>query len=92
MQQDETAPRPLHPVKLFAERYPAFTEAAQRALIYASKDRVASGGRIIKGNGLEEAGAIVRIGRRVLIDEQAFFRWVAAQQGKSSALRGAKAA
>lgn len=89
MQQDEAAPRELRTLKQFAERYPAWTEASQRALVYASEDRVASGGRVIKGNGLAEAGAIVRVGRRVLIDERAFFRWIAAQQKHR---RGAKAA
>jgi len=82
MQQDQTAPRQLDPVKRFAENFPAWTEASLRALVYASQDRVASGGRIIKSNGLAEAGAIVRVGRRVLIDRLAFFSWVANQQRK----------
>jgi hypothetical protein len=35
----------------------------------------------IPGNGLIEAGAIIRIGRKVLIDEACFFEWVESQQG-----------
>ena len=31
-------------------------------------------------NGLTATGAIVRVGRRVLIDESAFFEWVNRQQ------------
>jgi len=32
------------------------------------------------GNGMEEAGAIIRLAGRVLIDEDAYFRWVDSQQ------------
>lgn len=31
-------------------------------------------------NGLDEQGAIVRVGRRVYIDSDAFDRWIEAQQ------------
>ena len=37
----------------------------------------------IPGNGMLEFGVIVRIGRKVLIDEDAYFRWIDAQQGRS---------
>ena len=33
-----------------------------------------------KNNGLEMAGAIVRVGRRVLIDEERYFAWIDSQQ------------
>ena len=33
-----------------------------------------------KENGLEESGAIVRIGRRVLINEEKYFAWIEGQQ------------
>jgi hypothetical protein len=80
-QYNETdSPPRLHTVAQFSQRFPAWTPAAIRALIYAAEDRVASGGRVIKGTGLADAGVIVRVGRRVLIDEQAFFRWIAEQQ------------
>jgi hypothetical protein len=90
MATNETAaPRQLHPVLQFAERYPAFSPASLRDLIFKSSDRINSRGERIPGNGLEASGAIVRIGRRVLIDEQGFFRWIADQQKQR---RGAKAA
>jgi hypothetical protein len=49
-------------------------------MILNSADRMNSRGERIPGNGLAEAGAIIRLGRRVLIDEQAFFLWLADQQ------------
>jgi hypothetical protein len=33
-----------------------------------------------KSNGLETAGAIVRLGRRVLIDEGNYFSWIESKQ------------
>lgn len=75
-----SAPRDLFTVQQFSERRPAWTQAALRNFILNSADRVNSRGERIPGNGLAEAGAIVRVGRRVLIDEQAFFRWIAEQQ------------
>ena len=82
--QDTTAvdsePRDLFTVEQFSERRPAWTSPALRNLILNAAERVNSRGERIPGNGLAEAGAIVRVGRRVLIDEQAFFRWIAEQQ------------
>lgn len=83
MQPDQITPRELLTVKLFAQRFPAWTEAALRALIYASQDRVASGGRIIKGNGLRDCGAVMRCGRRVLLNPERFLGpWLAGQQSQ----------
>ena len=65
----------LHTVKQFALAYPAFTELAMRNLIFKAGKRSSSKGEI-SGNGLLESGAIIRLGRRILIDEQAFFAWV----------------
>jgi len=82
----DSAPRDLFTVAQFSERRPAWTQASLRNLILNSRDRLNSRGEKIAGNGLEEAGAIVRIGRRVLIDEQAFFsRWIAQQQKRGRA-------
>lgn len=78
-----TAPRDLFPVTDFAERRRAWSKAALRNLILNSEDRLNSKGERIPGNGLAEFGAIVRVGRRVLIDEEAFFRWIAEQQAKA---------
>ncbi len=36
-------------------------------------------------NGLAESGAIVRIGRKLLIDEDKYFAWVMAQNGGAAA-------
>ncbi len=73
------APR-VFTVKQFAQRNPAFSELALRNLIFKSAERQSSRG-LIPGNGLLDAGAIVRIGRKVLIDELAFFGWVDSQNG-----------
>ncbi len=73
----EAAPL-IFTVKRFAERNEAFTEAALRNLIFKAEERHASNG-MIPGNGLIECGAVIRLGRKVLIDEQKFFGWVKAQ-------------
>ena len=52
-------------VKQFSERHPAFTVPSLRALIFDGNS-----------NGLNESGAVVRINRRVLINEPKFFDWV----------------
>lgn len=70
----------LFTVSQFSERHPAFSMPAVRNYILNARDRTNSRGQRIAGNGLFESGAVIRIGRRVLIDEQAFFAWIAAQQ------------
>jgi len=52
-------------VKQFSERHPAFTVGSLRALIFDGKT-----------NGLTESGAVVRINRRVLVNESKFFSWL----------------
>ncbi len=52
----------------FIEKHTAFTTGGIRALIFNEHT-----------NGLAKAGAIVRIGRKVLIDEAKFFAWVESQ-------------
>ena len=83
--QEEYAPRSLLTVRQFSQNFPAWTEPALRNLLLNSADRVNSRGERIPGNGLAEAGAIVRVARRVLVDEGAFFRWIAAQQKRRKA-------
>jgi hypothetical protein len=76
----ELAPRPVYlTVEQFSQRNPAFTPAALRNLIFKADERESTKGRIA-GNGLIQSGAIVRIGRKVLIVESRFFDWVEAQQ------------
>ncbi len=70
--------RVLLTVHQFPVRNPAFTEAALRNLIFKAEARHSSK-VIIPGNGLIECGALVRIGRKVLIDEAKFFTWIDAQ-------------
>jgi hypothetical protein len=71
-------PRTLLPVRQFAEKHPAFPQGSLRNLIFLSENRKTSKGTI-KGNGLDIA--LVRIGRKLLIDEAKFFQWIDAQQG-----------
>lgn len=59
----------LRTVNQFCQEHPAFTPGGVRWLIFNEKS-----------NGLQAAGAVVRLGRRVLIDQPKFFRWVESQQ------------
>lgn len=52
-------------VKQFSERHPTFTVASLRALIFDGNT-----------NGLNDSCAVVRINRKVLINEGRFFDWV----------------
>jgi len=62
-------------VAQFCERHPAFNIGGTRAWIFYENT-----------NGLAKSGAIVRIGRKVLIDEAKFFAWVISQnQGAKNA-------
>lgn len=58
----------LSTVNQFTEEHKAFTKGGIRALIFNENN-----------NGLAKAGAVVRIGRKVLIDEAKFFAWVESQ-------------
>ena len=73
-----TQPRTLLTVRQFAEKHPAFQQGSLRNLIFLAESRNTSKGKIA-GNGLDVA--LVRIGRKVLIDEAKFFNWIDAQQG-----------
>jgi hypothetical protein len=55
-------------VKQFTKKHQAFTTGGLRALIFNEHS-----------NGLAKSGAIVRLNRKVLIDENLFFSWVIAQ-------------
>ena len=54
----------------------AWTRSSLTHLMFQAKTRINSKGQPIPGNGLEEIGAIVRIGRKVLIDLDKFDEWV----------------
>ena len=72
----------LHTVKQFANTEKAFTEAAVRNLIFKAESRHSSTG-VIPGNGLIDCGAIIRVGRKVLIDGDKFLDWVRQHSGGS---------
>lgn len=80
--QQVTAPAHLQPrrrvatVAQMAALYPVFSQLALRDLIFKAADRFNSRGDRIRGNGLAEAGAIIRIGRKVLFDVDAFEAWL----------------
>ena len=58
----------LSTVNQFTTKQPAFTLGGIRALIFNENT-----------NGLAKSGAVVRIGRKVLIDETKFFAWIESQ-------------
>lgn len=60
-------------VSQFSERHPAFSEGSLRNLIFLSKSSRSDHGGTV-GNGLDKA--LVRVGRRVFIDETKFFEWL----------------
>jgi len=55
-------------VQQFTAKHTAFTLGGLRSLIFNEHQ-----------NGLAKSGAVVRIGRKVLIDETKFFAWVESQ-------------
>lgn len=55
-------------VQQFTAKHTAFTTGGLRSLIFNEHQ-----------NGLTKSGAIVRIGRKVLINEKLFFAWVQSQ-------------
>ena len=59
-------------VKQFIEKHLVFSNGSLRALIFNSEK-----------NGLAKSGAIVRIGRKILISEEKFFCWIDEQNGGS---------
>jgi hypothetical protein len=69
-QQSESPKKTLFTVRNFAQRHEGFlTEGSLRFQIFNADE-----------NGLEESGAIVRIGSRVLIDEPKYFDGIESQQ------------
>lgn len=57
-------------VSQFSEKHPAFTVGSLRALIFNAST-----------NGLTQSLAIVRVGRKVLINEDKFFGWLETKSG-----------
>lgn len=53
------------------------TSAGIRQQIFKAADRINSRGERIPGNGLAQTGAIIRHGRKILIDVDKYGRWLA---------------
>lgn len=74
----DAAPKRPHNLRTVAQVEKALdgavTAAAIRSQIYNAQDHILPGGRIIKANGL--APAIIRIGRKILIDFDAYLCWI----------------
>lgn len=68
----------LSTVKNLPSFFPAvgLTIAAIHGHIFKSQDRFDSKGRKIAGNGLGATGAIIRRGRKVLIDVDKYAAWL----------------
>lgn len=73
----ETSAPVLLTVRQFSEKHPAFPQGSLRNMIFHATPRHASRGRI-DGNGLD--CALIRLGRKLLIDEHRFFEWIEAQR------------
>ena len=52
-------------IKQFTEHHNAFNHGGMRHLIFHEET-----------NGLKESGAIIRVGRKILINEPKFFSWL----------------
>ena len=76
------AGRTLFSVEEFVQvpEFRYLTKSGLRHLIFNSRPRYSANGTTIPGNGLAAAGAIVRIGRKVLIDADKFRAWTDAQR------------
>lgn len=77
-----TLPR-LSVVKNLPSQFPLanLTVSAIHSHIFKSQDRYDSRGRKIPGNGLAACGAIIRRGRKVLIDVDKYGAWLASGEG-----------
>jgi len=77
----------LYTVEEIASAFPhaRLTPAAVRALVFRADDRTNSRGELLPGNGLGRAGAIVRIGRKVLIDLDRFAAFLESHRGQPCA-------
>jgi hypothetical protein len=82
----KTLLRTLFTVEQFSEYQPAFTKSALRNLIHGAEARNSTRG-VIHGNGLLECGAIVRVGRKVLIEGEKFLGWAKARGAQDAQSR-----
>lgn len=75
-------PRRLRTVKQVVADpdYAWLSASALRHMIFNAKPRWNSKGEACFGNGMVEAGCLIRVGRRVLIDLDAFDEWLGSQR------------
>jgi hypothetical protein len=62
--------RKLKSVSQFCETYPIFSIGAMRSYIFFEDQ-----------NGLKASGAILRLGRKILINDEKFMEWIENQNG-----------
>lgn len=76
-EQRQALPK-LATVKTLPNFFPGLelTTGAIHGQIFKAKNRYDSKGRLIPGNGLHESGAIIRRGRKVLIDVSKYASWL----------------
>lgn len=67
-----------------------FTSAAMRDLKFKAYDRENSRGETIRGNGTGAAGVWVQIGAKVLVDLDAFDRWIESHRMVAAKMEDAK--
>ncbi len=60
-------------IRQFSAEHAFFTPGSLRSLIFNYQK-----------NGLNEAGAVIRVGRKVLIDESKFFAWIESQSNRAA--------
>jgi len=77
-QNENTQIRTVYTIDELANHpeFKVFTKSSLRHLIYKSRPRLSASGDTIPSNGLVEAGAIIRIGRKILIDAENFRKWI----------------
>lgn len=78
--------RTFYTVQQISERHPAFTARTLRHWIFCAKERYMWKDRrrvLVPGNGFDSV--IVRMGRRIYIDEKALFEWLQQAKGRAAA-------
>lgn len=69
---ERPAQRELHSIEQFCSKYKFLTTGSLRWQVFNAES-----------TGLAASGAVVRIGKRVFIDEPRYFSWVDAQQKRA---------
>jgi len=86
MQAEQNASAPLPRLATIPNAAKAFesaglTPAAIRSHVFKSQDRLNSRGEKIPGNGLAASGALIRKGRKILLDLDRYGAWLAGRAG-----------